>query len=187
MTCPQIQSLLEDYLDGELAESTAHTVAAHLEECAACRAELALSAKSRDMLREFSVPEPPADYWDEVRELILARTVDSSRVTASGSPAERKTGERASLYQSLLAVAASLVIFFAALLAGSTQAPTASQPVDLGGNPVTKASLVALSCEDSDWERCENEQKRLARGMLLLGRPGLIGGSAELIGTLGIK
>ena len=187
MTCPEVQSLLEDYLDKELPEATAKAVAEHLKECARCRSEVEVSARLAGLLKDIKPPEPDPDYWHEVQSLILARTVESSPPTSAYSEGARRSRERASLYQSLLAVAASLVIFFAALLAGSVESPARAEAPEQSEGFLTKASLVAMACEEVDSEACQAEQKRLARGMLLMGRPGLLGGSTELIGTLGIK
>lgn len=186
MTCSQVQSLLEDYHDRELPEATSLTVAAHLEVCPQCRAEFELSRKLGELLDDLSAPEPHAEYWGELQGLIAARTVDHlPSVTAEH--ADRRRREKSSLYQSLVAVAASLVIFFAALLAGSSEdsSPMISASAEAG--PLTKAALVAMACADPDSEACAQEQERLAQGLLLMGRTGLLGGSADLVATLGIK
>jgi anti-sigma factor RsiW len=187
MTCPEAQSLLEDYLDKELPETTATAVAEHLKECARCRSELEASQRINQLLKEIRSPEPDPDYWDEVQSLILARTVERDSPISVLSENERRNRARASLYQSLLAVAASLIIFFAALMAGSVEAPARAEAPDQSEGILTKASLVAMACEETDSEACQAEQARLERGMLLMGRPGLLGGSTELAGTLGIK
>jgi len=186
MTCSQVQSLLEDYLDRELPETTSLTVAAHLEVCPQCRAELEVSKRLGGVLQKLSPAEPPADYWSEVQKLILARTVDHVPSLATES-ADRRKRERASLYQSLAAVAASLVIFFAALLAGSGDGSSQEMFTRADDGPLTKAALVAMACADPESEACAQEQARLAQGLLLMGRTGLLGGSADLIATLGVK
>ena len=185
MTCSHMQSLLEDYLDGELSEATSLTVAAHLESCGSCRAELEASRRLGRTLRGYTAPEPPADYWSEVQGLIMARTVD--HVPGIVTDADRRRREKNSLYQSLLAVAASLIVFFAALLAGAGGPSSSDQLARTDGSPLTKASLVAMACADPDSEACIQEQERLAQGLLLMGRTGLLGGSADLVATLGIK
>ena len=38
-TCEEVLARLDDYVDGELIESEAQTLAAHLEQCPECRAE----------------------------------------------------------------------------------------------------------------------------------------------------
>jgi len=185
MTCSHIQSLLEDYLDGELPEATSLTVATHLESCASCRAELEASGQLRRLFRGYATSEPPPDYWSEVRGLILARTVD--HVPDSVAVIDRPRRERNSLYQSLLAVAASLIVFFAALLAGAGSPASNDQLTRTDNGPLTKADLVAMACADPGSETCIQEQERLAQGLLLMGRTGLLGGSADLVATLGIK
>jgi len=187
MTCPQVQSLLEDYLDRELEPQADGLVARHLELCAACRSEMELSRWLRQALGQFRSPEPAADYWREVQSLILARTVGVAREENHDLASARRVRERASLYQSMLAVAASLVIFFSALWLGSTGLPIAPERADLHDQPLTRASLIALACANPSSAACKAEQERLARGMLLMGRPGLVGSSADLVDALGLK
>ena len=186
MTCSQVQSLLEDYLDRELPEATSLTVAAHLEGCPACRAELEMSRKLGEVLKKLPTPAPPAEYWGELQGLVAARTVDHVPTVAAQN-ADRRRREKSSLYQSLVAVAASLVIFFAALLAGSSEDTSRGMTSFAEDGPLTKASLLAMACADPESEACIQEQERLAQGLLLMGRTGLLGGSADLVATLGIK
>lgn len=56
MRCPQIQKLLNEYLEGSLERASREVVQAHLQQCAACRRELALlNILYRELPR---LPEP---------------------------------------------------------------------------------------------------------------------------------
>lgn len=76
----QIQTLLDEYIDGGLAAAERAGVEAHLEICAACAAEveslLALRAATGELAREIA---PGRDLWPE----ILARIQSTSAATTS--------------------------------------------------------------------------------------------------------
>src|SRR5215470_20045058 len=97
MTCEQARPLLGAHLDHELDARAAQELEAHLEGCAACRAELAdlraLGEAARAHLSRF---EPPAAF--EARAARAIRPPPRRRAVWAGAGAA-------------LAVAAALVLF----------------------------------------------------------------------------
>ncbi len=67
MTCEQVSSVLDDYVDGDLAEAEFQDVELHLASCAACRQEerllRALLAQAAALPRQIP---PPHDLWPDV-------------------------------------------------------------------------------------------------------------------------
>lgn len=51
MECRNLREMLDSYLHGELSVETNHTVLRHLEQCPACRSEMAARRQLRDRLR----------------------------------------------------------------------------------------------------------------------------------------
>lgn len=76
ITCEEVLARLDDYVDEELNDSEAQTVAAHLEQCPECRAE---ETALRDLLRDASrLPKsilPRRDLWPEIQARIEGRVV----------------------------------------------------------------------------------------------------------------
>ncbi len=59
MKCAIVHNHLSAYLDGEGPVKLRQEIAAHLETCAACRAELAALEKLENALASLSAPTPP--------------------------------------------------------------------------------------------------------------------------------
>ena len=59
--------VLQSYHDGELEQRAASDVAAHLEQCAACRRELAELGRINRLLADVPAPELPRGVWPRVR------------------------------------------------------------------------------------------------------------------------
>ena len=91
MTCSFAGSLLNDFIDQELPVNTKKSLEEHIEVCPACRAEYQELARLKGMLADNPVPEPRPEYWDEVRELILARTVEAETEVDLRPEIERRT------------------------------------------------------------------------------------------------
>lgn len=72
--CEEVLARLDDYVDRELNESEAQTVAAHLEQCPDCHAE---ETALRGLLREAArLPKnilPQRDLWPEIQSRIEGR------------------------------------------------------------------------------------------------------------------
>ena len=183
MTCPSIQSLLGDYIDKELADDRRKSVDAHLSTCTECRSELESRRSLKELLRRRTGPDPGAEFWQAQASMIRARTVDAVS-PAEPIPDQRLTNQRRNFFRSLVSTAASLAILIGALYLGSnrdyhpTAAVIADRPVFLSGS---LAGLV--DAENQRLIRTE-EQRRLARGVLLLGPPGILSRSAGLTDLL---
>jgi hypothetical protein len=61
------------FVDGELDAAAAAEAAAHLEACAACRAQVDEERALRSRLRSLPVPEPPAGLEERVRARVRRR------------------------------------------------------------------------------------------------------------------
>lgn len=59
--CEWFDERLEAYLDGDLDRADADRVARHLQDCAACRRELALSERIRESLKSSAQPACPEE------------------------------------------------------------------------------------------------------------------------------
>ncbi len=176
MTCHDALALLEGYVDGELSPDKETRVKTHLSGCSACRGEFETSVILKELLKQTIPPDPGEEYWSETTRLIKARTTESRfPETEVISVSDRRSTERSAFARSLVSVAASLVVLFSALLLGSgTQERiarlTASEP------PVYVATpLEQVVGSDNTVIVTQDENFRLARGMLLLGAPGSLG------------
>jgi putative zinc finger protein len=79
MNCELCQSELEDFLYGELTESRASQVRAHLAGCGACASAHALLERENELFAQYyeeSAVEPSAEMWPAIRERI--RSVDQA-------------------------------------------------------------------------------------------------------------
>lgn len=63
MRCQQVERLLIDYLEGELAAADEAAVREHIAECGGCAAELAAFESTRELLRSDAYVEPSPFYW----------------------------------------------------------------------------------------------------------------------------
>lgn len=188
MTCPYPRSLLEDYVDGELPQSEAEAVARHLAACNDCRADYEASLKLKSLLTRPSVPEPPPGYWNEVSSLILARTVESAPFEADDRPVDQiRSRERASFVRSLLSVAASLGILFAALSFSSPIGTATAGNPTIERQGMSAITLVATAQADASLDIPSANHARVSEAMLLLGPPGLLGRFPEMATALGIE
>lgn len=74
MTCDLTQSLIDDYVDGTLAEDERRRVEAHLVECERCRAMAEDFATIRRTARSLEPQVPPPHVWSRI-----AASVDAKR------------------------------------------------------------------------------------------------------------
>jgi anti-sigma factor RsiW len=177
--------LLDDYLDRELPTESSTTVDAHLEVCPDCRIEYERTLRLKELLASGIVPEPAEPYWDEVTDLILARTVEKDGITELERHRGRPQREKNSFYRSLVSVAASLALFFTALWLG----PSLTR--DAGGAIWTERNAAPQTVEIAGRNNAESllsrsEQDRIAGGLLLVGSPGMFAGPVDLPAVLGL-
>jgi len=186
MTCLYFRSLLDDLLDRELSSPLETSVKAHLEVCAACREEYEETARLRQLLSTVTIPEPSSEYWRESADLIIARTVETSNIVSITDEIARRSAERKSFYRALVAVAASLVLFFGSLLIGSS-APFTGEPRFTYVDPRDEVidSSPSGSRVTGDNYISADEQALIAGSMLLVGTPGMLASSSGLGISLG--
>lgn len=119
MKCEEVQDILSEYLDGEIAESWRREwVEKHLAGCAACRALFSELKQVRESIRSLPMTPAPKEMTGE-----LAAKVEEI-VVSSGAHAQEMRPDvvlvaRVSLYRRaipiLMAAAASVLVLFVAL------------------------------------------------------------------------
>src|SRR5689334_18972477 len=68
MKCAQALPLLSGYMDQELTVDEMRRVAAHLESCRSCEAELRRLEQTQSLLGTLASPHPPEGFWAETYE-----------------------------------------------------------------------------------------------------------------------
>jgi len=141
MKCEGCLELLEEYLDGELAEREASEIAAHLITCAACSAERATLAVEQEMFSRYDRElEVPALLWEQV----AGQTVSplSKPVSQNGFSALVASWFRVPSFGFSLATAAALIVI--ALVIGMaymrTQKPEPNKVLAETPRPITVTS-----------------------------------------------
>lgn len=134
----EIQSRLNDFVDGELPPAERGAVLDHLEECEACRAELeglvALLAEARALPREIA---PPRDLWAGIEARLQDRSRPPARETAdvpvievdfraARRPAWRRWAPMAAAARVLVALSSGITAY---LVQARATAPVAVVPV----------------------------------------------------------
>ncbi len=125
MKCEVCLSLLEEFVDRELAESDAGEVSAHLITCAECSTEFAALTAEQELFARYDREiEVPASLW----QTVAARTEPASEVVAAGLSG---TGLRARLAGFFtpsfgFSFAGALALLVVALLVGSVYLGTRS-------------------------------------------------------------
>lgn len=181
MTCSYIRSLLDDLVDQELPTEIETSLNQHLQGCPDCQAEYDSLVSLKQMLSGLACPEPPAGYWDEVNDIILARTVEAEAIIDVRKLADQRRRELSSFYRSLVAVAASLLIFVTSLWLGSSEQPGLDGQTPPWSSTGTKINSVATATKHIS----ADEQDLIAGGMLLVGTPGMFTSPADMAAVLG--
>ncbi|HUV30337.1 MAG TPA: zf-HC2 domain-containing protein [Acidobacteriota bacterium] len=187
MTCCEVRSLLEGHVDDELSAGVGRAVEEHLALCSDCRTDHESLANLKKLLKSQPRPDPGREYWREVASLILARTVEAE------PPARQETDReltyitrRRSFFRSLVAAAISVLILVSALYVGANQ-PPGTVKISTSDQPVLLTSSLAGMVYSVDTGIINREERlRLARGILLLGPPGIPGRSSGLTDLLAI-
>jgi anti-sigma factor RsiW len=82
MSCELCRSELEDFLYGELSESRASEIRAHLAGCGACASARDDLERENELFARYyeqTASEPSAEMWGAIRERIRAEAVSSQR------------------------------------------------------------------------------------------------------------
>ncbi len=187
MTCRQAQALLEDFVDQELNGSDSQQLKDHIEICETCREEYESSARLKELLSNGAGRDPGDDYFTEVHSLIMARTVEESSY-AGGYPAiaDHDASVRSPFVRSLLMAAASICLFFISLLIGSHRELVFSEAPDSYDQQGT-ITLLSMAQSESDTPMTNAEIRRVSRGVLLLGPPGMLGRVDGITGALDLE
>ena len=173
MICQRALWLLDDYLDDELSEAVVAEVKNHLDQCVDCRREFEESRRLKELLKQKGTRDPGEDYWLETSQLVLAKTVQQYRSDEPYASGETDTGSRGPFLQALVSLAASLVILASAVIVGMNQ----SHAPDAGarGGPILFSSSAGRQLNATHTIITKAERQRLAKGMLIMGPPGLLG------------
>jgi anti-sigma factor RsiW len=185
MTCLYFRSLVDDLVDHELPPALETTVREHLGVCPVCREEYEQSARLRAVLSELVCPEPEPGYWQESAALIRARTIDSFGIVDVPTDIERRNQERRSFYRSLVAVAASLILFFGSLMVDSPWGISAPATTSLLTEDSALSALTTTTREMGGGYILEDEQALIARSVLLVGTPGMAFNRSSMLVALG--
>jgi hypothetical protein len=140
MNCERCQTELEDFLYGELAESQAAAVRAHLVDCAACAQARVALERENEIFAEYyeqTALEPAPEMWQAIQARIHS---EQARPTA--------TPERVSFFAGLLAWLSSAAVvrqtaFALALIVVSVTATTFYLKSQQGKEPNTVAQSVS--------------------------------------------
>lgn len=122
MNCHTVREQLGSYVDGELRSELRAPVAAHLDECATCRAEVEAIRGLEARLAAPVSGELPAGHWTSVAQ----RLDQAEWVARSGSPSV-PTGRLALAASVALLIGASI---FATVLVGPGAAPGPAPAID---------------------------------------------------------
>lgn len=178
MTCPEVVSHLDDYADGALPAETSARVRAHLDGCASCRREYEATRRLKEVLASSRTPDPGPEYFRETEALIRARVAagpGADEERSGRSAAGAVSSQRASLARAILSVAASLAILFAAIYIGTREGTREARVSSRTAPVLATADVRHLLGDDGAAVFTQADQARIARGMMLLGSPGLLG------------
>jgi hypothetical protein len=144
MHCPRERSLLEEYFEGVLNERSRSQVAAHLESCAACTAELVQLERLSSALA--SVPQ--TDPGPGLLHAIMARTaelpsVENRRAIAVGWRRLAVVAAGCALFLAAVSYSASLLLLKTAPLMQSSVAWMGSKAAGIGDCVIAGSQLAA--------------------------------------------
>ncbi len=157
MICGEVKERTVAYLELDLEASLVRDVTAHLEGCAACRAEMEAVRQVLVRLKRRTVPDPGDRFWeefpDQVRRQLAQARGEATRVKRLSPPFRSWVG--VSMRSWPMALAASVV-----LLVGAWMLAGVFEPRD--GGPSGKGQPVAQSpgegksdlphLVEADWE-----------------------------------
>jgi hypothetical protein len=102
--CSQIQSLLPDFVDGELGSQDSAKVAAHIALCADCSSEIGfLEATNLGIYRAFPEVHAPAELFSRIAQVTYSRPTLGQRLARIFAPAPVRIGLGSALAAAVLA------------------------------------------------------------------------------------
>lgn len=111
-TCDEVRENLIEFADNTLAPPEAETVASHLEQCSACRAELDAIRAVFGMMRDSDPADPGEIFWRKFRNQV------QDRILAQEQPARRPETRRPRRFPAAAARAAMAAALLLAVFAG---------------------------------------------------------------------
>lgn len=115
MRCRKVRKLLGPLIDKELSEKQRQEVAAHLEGCSDCRAELESLRKAEVLSRQLARPEPDQVYWQTFLPRLKQKIVPQKKMPVRGRVRrvlDRFFAPPVPWFRVAGAVAAVLLVFF---------------------------------------------------------------------------
>lgn len=125
MSCDEVLGAIEEVWDGEASPGVRERVAAHLLDCAGCRAQESALRTLEDHIARSAPAGPPVAYWDELPSRVLAR------IERDASPAPVPASWRSGTALRYGALAASVMFVLTA---------AALRQLGTGGDPDPAAS-----------------------------------------------
>lgn len=185
MTCLELRSQLDRYLDRELTADEMARANEHLQRCDICRDEFASHQQLKQLLASSRpIREPQDQFWDTSRERIIARTVLSDKSADRSTGTSSPDYSYAPLMRSILSVAASVALLAAVLVLGSRHDRQAVIVQGPSGQVIVSAQLAdALESPDGG-PLTTGDQRRIGAASILAGGPGLVGRFSCLPGLL---
>lgn len=80
MTCRKVAPLLNDLADFGLDEDLSESIRKHLANCVKCELKFDEISALKTLLRNFITPEPEADYFLKVTDMLLSKVLTDSPV-----------------------------------------------------------------------------------------------------------
>jgi anti-sigma factor RsiW len=185
MTCLELRSQLDRYLDRELTADEMARADEHLGRCDICRDEFASHQQLKQLLVSSRPTHEPRDgFWDKSHERIMARTVLSDKSADNLSVTSTSDRSYTPLMRSILSVAASVALLAAALVLGSRHDQPAVVLHGPSGQIIVSAVLVDAMESPDGGPLTTGDQRRLGTASILAGGPGLLGRFSCLPGLL---
>jgi hypothetical protein len=113
--CTEIRKLFSPYLDGRVSGAEMHTVARHVEQCAACEREYAAMQRTQQLLSELGTKKAPADLALKLRLAISREAAQTRRPRFEGVLVRLENALNAFMVPATAGLV-SAVLFFGLLL-----------------------------------------------------------------------
>lgn len=172
MTCINSGILLEGYLDNELSADESRNFENHLKRCSECQKELDALKQLKIILSSEEITDPGDEYWEENKSLILAKTIESE--DWNNSRPTRVTSVKTDFKRALVAVAASLVLLASSLFLG-VESDKQLNYISDNNDMFALNPMQNVLDNEQNIIVSENEQLNIAKGMLLISPPGMLG------------
>lgn len=146
LDCDDIETRLQDFVDGVLEPGEERRMREHLAACDGCRSEEGRARRLRARVAELPRSiAPPRDLWPEVASRLEERTP----AEAPATPARRGPWRRWTPRQWALQAAAAVVFMLlgGALASSMGVAPSAAPPPDFAASPAASPGFQTMETE----------------------------------------